>query len=370
MWKNGKSEVRFEHALTSHKVMMRRWRCPNIKCNWTNGVKIKNELSGNMHLDLMKLQAEYGSNNSYRKSKKQLSSFSGKRTINNHMRIRKTTNVVGNILSDNNKSELTKKETNSADKLCVVVDGGHVHDATNKGKNFEAMMGKVFHLNDVVRIDKYHTKIVKKQCAGSSQDDKQKTMKANIVTAAKKSGICKNTTEVTSLADGAKNCWNIINSLNSLCLTMLCILDWFHIGKYIQRVKASVPYLEIQLNEIKEMLWHGRTEEALIEIRALLKLTTNEKHTEVMEKLYGYISDNKNYIINYNVRKNENLPYTSHVAESTVEHLLNERCKRKQKMQWSRDGLHSVIQIRASQASNDWDNDWENIITPNLKKTA
>ena len=69
-------------------------------------------------------------------------------------------------------------------------------------------------------------------------------------------------------------------------------------------------------------------------------------------------------LVDYAYRKEKGLVYTSHVAESTVEHLLNERCKRKQKMQWSRDGLHAVIQIRASQASNDWDADWERKIKP------
>ena len=50
--------------------------------------------------------------------------------------------------------------------------------------------------------------------------------------------------------------------------------------------------------------------------------------------------------------------------------LLNDRCKRKQKMQWSRDGIHAVIQIRVSQASGDWDKDWENVIKPKYQAAA
>ena len=56
-------------------------------------------------------------------------------------------------------------------------------------------------------------------------------------------------------------------------------------------------------------------------------------------------------MVNYNKRHHEKLIYTTHVAESTVEHLINERHKKKQKMQWSREGAHNVLQIRATMAS-------------------
>jgi len=39
-------------------------------------------------------------------------------------------------------------------------------------------------------------------------------------------------------------------------------------------------------------------------------------------------------------------------------------------MQWSREGLHAVIQIRVSQASGDWDDDWENAIKPKFQVAA
>ena len=95
-----------------------------------------------------------------------------------------------------------------------------------------------------------------------------------------------------------------------------------------------------------------------------------EKQAQLITNFHEYIFENKNKIVDYNARREGNLPYTSHVAESTVEHMLNERCKRKQKMQWSRNGLHAVIQIRVSQASDDWDYDWENIIKPKLTVAA
>ena len=256
------------------------------------------------------------------------------------------------------------KDEAYASELNVVVDGGHVHDAHNRGHNFEVMIAKVFRPENVVWVDKHHNQIVKKHCAGSAKSDKQKTMKKRLFEAVHKEGINKGKTVVTALADGAKNCWNIIKSLEGLCLSMELILDWFHIGKYIKRIKLSLPNYVEELDKISQLLWYGKANEAKQQINKLLKNTTEASKIDKLNNFYDYIHDNQRYIVNYHERKQLSLPYSSHVAESTVEHLLNERCKRKQKMQWSRDGLHTVIQIRVSQASGDWDGDWKNIIKP------
>ena len=58
------------------------------------------------------------------------------------------------------------------------------------------------------------------------------------------------------------------------------------------------------------------------------------------------------------------------VAESTVEHLINDRHKRNQKMQWSRDGAHNVLQVRASMASNQWDLEWQDAVFESIKRAA
>jgi hypothetical protein len=50
------------------------------------------------------------------------------------------------------------------------------------------------------------------------------------------------------------------------------------------------------------------------------------------------------------------------MAEFTVESLINQRCKGKQHMRWTREGVHSILQIRASKASNDWSLNWQNYI--------
>ena len=75
-------------------------------------------------------------------------------------------------------------------------------------------------------------------------------------------------------------------------------------------------------------------------------------------------------IVNYQQRKKEGLIYTSSLAESTVEHLLSGRMKKKQKMQWTREGCHSILQLRSAMASDLWDTIFEDIESQELRKAA
>ena len=49
----------------------------------------------------------------------------------------------------------------SAEELIIAVDGVHVHDADNKGHNYEAMVSKIFQAKDIIQKDKNHAVIVK-----------------------------------------------------------------------------------------------------------------------------------------------------------------------------------------------------------------
>ena len=62
--------------------------------------------------------------------------------------------------------------------------------------------------------------------------------------------------------------------------------------------------------------------------------------------------------------------FSSNVAESNVESLINQRCKGKQHMQWSRDGAHPILQIRAAANSKDWGENWEQYVLEAYKKAA
>jgi len=39
-------------------------------------------------------------------------------------------------------------------------------------------------------------------------------------------------------------------------------------------------------------------------------------------------------------------------------------------MQWTREGAHNVLQIRASMVSNEWEEKWLELVLTNLEKAA
>jgi len=185
--------------------------------------------------------------------------------------------------------------------------------------------------------------------------DNQETMKKKLVEAAKRGGMS-NKTRVTGLADGAKNCWNVIKSLTIHCMVLLCILDWFHIAKRFKNIENQLPKRERRILKIaKKAVWNGHIESCLTWLQIIKNRVCNKKHLDKLQSLIDYLSKNKEYIVDYNSRRLNGHPYTSSIAESTVEHYANARLKKSQKMQWGRDGAHKVLQVRGAIVSNVWD---------------
>ena len=91
-------------------------------------------------------------------------------------------------------------------------------------------------------------------------------------------------------------------------------------------------------------------------LEQLITLTTVDSQKNKLIKFKGYISNNRDKIINYRQRKNEGKVFTSNLEESTVESLINQRCKQQQHMRWSREGLDPILQLRATISSHfDWE---------------
>jgi hypothetical protein len=120
--------------------------------------------------------------------------------------------------------------------------------------------------------------------------------------------------------------------------------------------------LKEELMRVKWFLWRGEVDNALIRFNELLEQTSAEKHYSKIKKLIQYVENNRDKIVNYSKRDDEGLVFTSNLAESTVESLINQRCKGQQHMRWSRDGLNPVLQLRAAIYSDDWSNKWRGAV--------
>jgi hypothetical protein len=124
---------------------------------------------------------------------------------------------------------------------------------------------------------------------------------------------------------------------------------------------------EKSLESIKWKLWHGKVSDALTKLTLLRENITDEEQRSKMTGLYDYIKRNQAYIVNYEERDNAKKPYTSQVAESHVDTIINARHKKTRKMQWTREGAHHVLQIRAMIASEEWSSKWQNAVLSSLK---
>jgi hypothetical protein len=117
-------------------------------------------------------------------------------------------------------------------------------------------------------------------------------------------------------------------------------------------------------------LWHGNSQDALTKLALLRDNITDEGHRSKLRGLYEYLHRNQAYLVNYDAREQANKTYTSQVAESHVDALINTRHKRTKKMQWTREGAHHVLQIRAMMASDEWQRKCQGAVLSALGEVA
>ncbi|MBV8887493.1 MAG: hypothetical protein JO235_26330 [Chroococcidiopsidaceae cyanobacterium CP_BM_RX_35] len=297
---------------------------------------------------------------SYREAESNLEKLTvHRRRVNNHNQIKQIANQVGEQIAQENLNPPAQEESAPpALEAIVQVDGGQIPTQEQDKRSFEAFAAVVYRPESLHTLDPNHREITSKSCALSTRDDSLCTIKTYVLHAALKQGMTK-ATVVTALADGANNCWSVIASLAPHCQQLICILDWFHIAKKFQNVRSAEDegYAEI-LEGVKWKLWHGQARKALNELQSLMTVT-DAKQQQKLAQLSDYLSRNQAYLVNYQQRDKQGKPFTSQVAESQIESMINARHKKSGKMQWTREGAHNVLQIRGKIASNECSKGWQ-----------
>jgi predicted ArsR family transcriptional regulator len=178
---------------------------------------------------------------SYREAEKNLEQWNGHpRRVNNHTHVKRMTDKVGAVLSEHNQLAPAAEECAApAQDMILQVDGGHIPIQEKDKRSFEALSAIVYRPEHLQDLDRHHRQIMEKTCVVSALDDQLQTIKTYVVNAAKKQGISQET-QVTALADGAKNCWSVLSAIQPECATLECILDWFHIAQKFQNVKNAL----------------------------------------------------------------------------------------------------------------------------------
>lgn len=359
--KRGFAQSKFHAVFTDHKVGIQKHKCQNPECGWQSTPTTTSVFGTSIHPDLAKLQCEQGALYSFRQAQTNLEKLNvHRRPVNNHTNVKLLSNQVGTVLAQENLEPAeVVKASSSAAEVIVQIDGGHIPIKDKDKRSFEALSAIAYRPENILTIDKHHREIEDKSCALSAKDDDLATMKTYTLNAARQQGMTEQTT-VTALADGAKNCWSVIMSLAPHCQELICILDWFHIAMRFQHVRSAVEAADTEtLERVKRTLWHGKSKAALSKLELLMASVKETKKRSKLQKLYDYLKSNEAYLVNYEEREQQHKTYSSQVAESHIDSIINERYKKSKKMQWTREGAHNILQIRGMITSNEWDNNWQ-----------
>ena len=182
------------------------------------------------------------------------------------------------------------------------------------------------------------------------------------------------------LSDGADNLRNLQTYLNA---ESTHILDWFHItmrltvlNQYVLGMLKVDDKIGNNLQElmvsIKWNLWHGKVGEALQKTEEIEDYLEEHKEDKVSKdryeklKAFGtytdefhtYISNNRNFIVNYSDRYLHGETITTSFIESTVNYVIAKRFSKKQSMQWTKKGTHLLLQARTKVLNNDWEGEF------------
>ncbi|NRD71808.1 UPF0236 family protein [Shewanella sp. VB17] len=376
--RNGYVKSNFHGVYTDHKVSTRKQIC--LKCKWKSIPSIDSLFGCAIHPDLARVQTEMGAKYSYRDAEHVLALLSSKkRSINNHERIKKTTECIGEYLSLLSRND-NIIQPQVADNLCIQVDGGYVNTVEADKNCFEVMTAVIFDpelidygggkLKRNGPVSSLRGRLISKHSAASALADQQSYLKQTALESAIKQGMTKDTS-ITAICGGTDNCWNVIDAIAPHCHDVTRILDWFDIVMKFENLSLKNKRLREKAKRAKWHLWRGYPDRAIIRLEEI-KNNLNEKNDlQNITKLLSYINNNLGYIIDYRQRHKNGLIFTSQLSESTVESLINQRCHRQQHMRWSRKGLHFLLQVRASiSTNNSWQEHWECYVSKAMSKTA
>ena len=238
----------------------------------------------------------------------------------------------------------------------VGIDGGYVRNWFDKKHKFEVIVGKS--IRSVEEGAEDRTSSLKRFGFVQTLDTKSKRRLYEVL----HSQDLQMNQEITFLSDGD-------DTLRHLQLEMspkaTHILDWHHLtmkltvlGQYgkglVQCETVLGEAIQDQIERLKWSLWHGQVDKALGKIDDLETSLEPFRETyarfprlvKALSGLRTYIVNNRHLIPNYGERYHNGEPIATGFVESTVNEVVSKRFCKKQQMQWSKEGVHLLLQTR------------------------
>lgn len=168
-------------------------------------------------------------------------------------------------------------------------------------------------------------------------------------------GEARNPLNIVAITDGAKDIRGRLLAIFGV--TVVIILDWFHLGKKVQELMSMIAPTkaekETYVNFIVARLWQGQTQAVLNYLRTVVKA----KNPDKLSELIGYLEKHQSEIIDYQRRQRSGKVIGSGRIEKGCDQVIGHRQKKKG-MSWRKRGSRSLGILKVAELNNQWRELW------------
>ena len=148
---------------------------------------------------------------------------------------------------------------------------------------------------------------------------------------------------MVAITDGARSIRCVLHAIFGINICI--ILDWYHLQLKVKNLMSMIAQnkddKELFINDLKQLLWNGNTDEAIIYLDNLTRIKNDSKH----KKLRDYLEKHEAEIIDYGLRKKAGKTIGSGRAEKANDLVVAHRQKKKG-MAWSKKGSSALAIIK------------------------
>lgn len=240
------------------------------------------------------------------------------------------------------KSEAGLKKAKSDEVTYIMPDGSMLFTREEGWK--EIKVGRIFHANDVVKIQENRSHITDSLYVCHIGDHKGFFEKIEYHAEQYRKKIC--------VADGAKWIWNWASDIYP---KMIQILDFFHAMEKLGTYAA----LQYEDNPVQKIKWIERQKEFLLADKVLQVIKNvsrqepkNQNALKAKKELLSYYKNNKKRMM-YGTYKEKGYIIGSGAIESAHRNVVQQRMKLSGQ-RWSMKGAQHIVNLRACKKSNQW----------------
>jgi hypothetical protein len=162
---------------------------------------------------------------------------------------------------------------------------------------------------------------------------------------------------IAALGDGAEPLWNLVRE----CIpNAVEIQDYWHVAEHLHGLAADLYGAQsgeklAAANKWCDLLWEGRVDELIAELRALRQGKRGTKRKRISEEI-GYLEKGK-HRMDYARYRAEGWPIGSGAIEGACKHLVKQRFGITG-ARWRRDQIQDILALRLAQFNGEWDTHW------------